>query len=271
MSALRGGQQDQHEIVHVAVAPPDALGADLIKRTAFLIGKEIADTRLLLAGEIPRIVATCLNADTAGSIAQSLRDAGLVAFICRDSDLRNRPPGFSAHTLRSGEREVIFGDRRGGETGVETGDAFLIISGRIQSPTQEKSSTTKIKLNVPATVLAGGIPILRRVTEKTTGETFPSESFVKIYDGKSLDPRVALFQNHVDYSLLGSELTPSALRNFKIVVTKLRAWFPPAIFDERLTRSHKNDVPVAGPGEALEIQCQLIYLGYLAIRKREVR
>ncbi|HUU38755.1 MAG TPA: hypothetical protein VMW46_11215, partial [Candidatus Desulfaltia sp.] len=58
---------------------------------AALIGKEIVDTRLLLAGEIPRIIASYPNTDTAGSIAQGLRDAGLGAFICRDSELRNRP------------------------------------------------------------------------------------------------------------------------------------------------------------------------------------
>lgn len=65
------GQWDQHNMVHVAVAPPKTLSADLLKRVASLVGKEIVDTRLRLAGEIPRIVATYPNADTADSIAQS--------------------------------------------------------------------------------------------------------------------------------------------------------------------------------------------------------
>ncbi len=255
-------------MVYVAVAPPKTLSADLLKRVAFLVGKEIVDTRLLLAGEIPRIIASYPNTDTADSIAQSLRDAGLVAFVCRDSELRNRPAGFIAHTVRSGEKEVIFGDRRGGEVRVEAGDAFLIIRGRIQSATQEKTSTTKMKLNVAATVLTGGIPIMRRVTEKTAKESFQAEDFVKIYDRRSSDPRVEMFQNHVDYSFLGPELTPSTPANFKIVVTKLREWFPLAIFDERLTRRYKTDVPAAGPAEALEINCKLIYFCHLAMERR---
>jgi hypothetical protein len=258
-------------MVYVAAVPPKVLGPDLVTRVAFLIGKEIADTRLLLAGDIPRIVAAGLNADTADSTAQSLRDAGLVAFICRDSELRNRPPGFPAHTMKRGEGDVIFGDRRGGEIRIEAGAAFLIIRGKILRAPQEKPAITKMKLNVSATVLAGGIPIMRRVAEKTTREPLLSEDFVKIYDGRSSDPRVVMFRNQVDYNFLGSELTPSALINFKIVVTKLRVWFPPAIFDERLMRPLKSDVPVAGPEEALEIQCQLIYLGHMALGKREVR
>jgi hypothetical protein len=256
-------------MVYVAVAPPKTLSVDLLKRVASLVGKETVDTRLLLAGEIPRIIVSCPDADTADSIAQSLRDAGLVAFVCRDSELRNRPASFRAHTVRSGEREVMFGDRRGGEIKVEAGDAFLIIRGRIQSTAQEKTSTTKMKLNVPATVLTGGIPIMRRVTEKSAKEAFRAEDFVKIYDRRSFDPRVEMFQNHVDYNFLGPELTPSAPTNFEIVVTKLREWFPLAIFDERLTRRFTTDVPAAGRGEALEIHCKLIYLCHLAVERQE--
>jgi hypothetical protein len=255
-------------MVYVAGAPPKTLSEDLLKRVASLIGKEIVDTRLLLTGEIPRILASCSSTGTADSMAQSLRDAGLVAFVCRDSELRNRPASFVAHTARSGEREVIFWDRRGGEVRVEAGDAFLIINGRLKSATQEKTSTTKMKLNVPATVLTGGIPIMRRVTKKTAQESFQAEDFVRIYDRRSSDPRIEMFQNHVDYAFLGPELTPSTPANFKIVVTKLREWFALAIFDERLTRHFKTDVPAAGPKQALEINCKLIYLCHLAIGRR---
>ena len=261
-------QGDQHDTAYVAVAPPKTLDGDLLKKVASLVGKEIFDTRLLLVGEIPRILASCPSIDTADSIAQSLRDAGLVAFVCRDSELRKRSASFVAHTARFGEREVIFWDRRGGEVRVEAGDAFLIIRGRIRSTTQEKTSTTKMKLNVPATVLTGGIPIMRRVTQKATKESLQAEDFVKIYDRRSSDPRVEMFQNHVDYTFLGPELTPSTPANFKIVVTKLREWFPLAIFDERLTRHFKTDVPAAGPREALQINCKLIYLCHLAIGRR---
>lgn len=253
---------------YVAVAPPKTLGGDLLKRVASLVGKEIFDTRLLLAGEIPRIIASCPNTDKADSIAQSLRESGLVAFVCKDSELRNRSTGFTAHTARFGEREAVFWDRRGGEVRVEAGDAFLIIRGMKQSATQEKSPTTKMKLNVPATVLAGGIPIMRRVTQKATKESFQAEDFVRIFDGRSSGPRVEMFQNHFDYTFLGPELTPSTPANFKIVVTKLRELFPLAIFDERLTRHFKTDVPAAGPGEALEINCKLIYLCHLAMERR---
>jgi len=117
-------------------------------------------------------------------------------------------------------------------------------------------------------MLAGGIPIMRRVTKKGTKESFQAEDFARVFDRKSSDPRVEIFQNHFDYTLLGPELAPSTQENFNIVVTKLREWFPLAIFDERLTKHYRTDVPAAGPEEALEINCRLIYLCHLAMEQR---
>ncbi len=254
---------NREDTVYVAIAPPKTLDADLVKRVASLVGKDNFDTRLLLLGEIPRIVAQYPDADTANSIALRARDAGLVAFVCKDSELRNRSAGFVAHTAKPGEREVIFWDKRGGEARLEAADAFLIIRGRKQSYTQDETSTTKMKLSLPATVLLGGMPVMRRVTQKVTKKLLRTEDFLRVYDKISPDPRVEMFQNGLDYSFLGPELAPSAPANFKTVVTKLREWFPQAIFDERLTRSFKTDVPAAGPEEALEINCKLVYLYYL--------
>jgi len=265
MREVTVGQQD---IVHIALVPPKALDPELVKRVASLVGKEIFDTRLLLGGEIPRIIAHFPNTDTADLTAQGLRDAGLVAFVCKDSELRNRSASFVAHTMQFGDKEVIFWDKRGGEARVGAGEAFLIIRGRMRSYRQEETSTTKLKLNVAATVLTGGIPVMRRVIEKTTKGLLQADDFARVYDSRSSDPRVEMFQNHVDYSFLGPELSPSTPANFKIIVTKLREWFPQAIFDERLTKPFKTDVPAAGPEEALEINCKLIYLYHLATDRR---
>jgi hypothetical protein len=254
----------QEERVHVAVAPPRTLDADLVKRVASIVSKEIYDTRLLLAGEIPRIINRYPSMETAESIAHSLRALGLVAFVCKDSELRNRPPNFRAHSIKFKEREAYFWDKRGGETKVEAGEIFLVIKGRRQSYTQEETTTTKMKLNTPV-LLATGIPIVRPVTKKTTKESFETEDFVRLYDRKSSAPRVEILQNHTDYASLGPELVLSTPENFKIVVTKLRELFPQAVLDERLMRPFKADVPSAGPEEALEINCRLIYLHHMAM------
>ena len=253
-----------NELVHVAVAPPKTMDADLVKKAASIVGKEIYDTRLLLAGEIPRIINRYPSMETAELVAHSLRALGLVAFVCKDSELRNRPTTFMAHTMKFKDKEAYFWDKGGRETRIETGDIFLITKGRRQSHTQEETTTTKMKVNVPV-MLATGIPIVRPVTKRTTKESVETEGFVRLYDRKSPAPRLEVLQNHTDYGFLGPELVLSTPENFKIVVTKLRELFPRALLDERLMRPFKADVPSAGPEEALEINCKLIYLHHLAV------
>lgn len=234
---------------------------------ASVTGKEIPDVRLLLAGEIPRIISSLEDAGAAKAMARGLGEAGLVAFACGEAELRHRSAGFAAHAVNPSERGVLFRDRPGRELRVEFGDVFLILRGRKKSAAQETTSTTKMKLNVTATVLTGGIPIIRQVTRKTTQESFRAEDFVSLFDRRSSDPCVEMFQNHLDYAFLAPELTPSAPANFEMLVKKLRHWFPRAIFDDRLTRASKINVPIAGPEAALEINSKLIYLGYLAMER----
>ena len=259
------------DIVYVAAAAPETLPPGLVMRVGSLLGKAAYDTRLLLAGKIPRVIACLPDIVTADSMAQSMRDAGLAAFTCRDSELRNCAARFVAHTVKSGERGVTFLDRVGGEALVEASEAFLIIRGRVQSSVREKVQTTKIKLSVPMTLLTGGIPIMRRVSRTATGELIRADDFVRIYDAKSSNPRVEMLQNHMDYAFLGPDLTPSTPVNFRLFVTKLREWFPQASYVERLIRSFKTDIPVAGPEEALEINCKLISLSHLAAGRRGMR
>ncbi|MBM3142898.1 MAG: hypothetical protein FJ005_07625 [Chloroflexi bacterium] len=67
-----------YEVIHVAVAPPATLDANLVKSVAAVINKSPYDTRLLLAGEIPKIIAHYNSIQIAESGIQNLRDLGLV-------------------------------------------------------------------------------------------------------------------------------------------------------------------------------------------------
>jgi hypothetical protein len=259
--------QGRQDTAYVAVSPPKTLDADLLNRVASLIGKEISDTRLLLAGVIPRIVASYPDLRAAEAAAQSLRGEGILAFVCRDSELRNRGAGFVAHSVKPGQRGASFRDRTGNEVAIAADGAFMILRGKMRSVIREETSRTKMKLNVTATVLTGGIPIMHRVTKKKVKESPLTEDLVLIFDRESSDPRVEIFQSHVDYGFLGPELAASASENFRILLAKLRAWFPGAIFDERLTGRFKTDIPAAGPEEALEINGRLIYLCQMAMER----
>jgi len=249
-----------YEIVHVAVAPPDVLEPDLIKKVAAIADKDPYETRLLLARKTPGIIAHYRSIQTAESVARSLRDLGLVAIVCKDSELRKTTQGFRACAVEFGEKEVLFRDSGNGVRRIGPGDVFLILKGRVETHTKREAIRTRMKFNLPATVLTGGIPIWSRVKEKTEDSSVRTESFVRLYGLTSPEPEVEIFQHDFNYSFLGMKTASSSLTNLNTLITELRNEFPQAVFDGRLTELFVEGIPLATLEGGLEINCKLIYL-----------
>ncbi len=252
-----------YEIVHVAIAPPDTLHANVVRSVAAVINKSPYDTRLLLAGEIPRIIAHYDSIQIAESIVQNLRDLGLAAIACRDSELRRSPQPFKAQTLEFREKEVLFRDNAGREKRMGQNNVFLILEGRMQTSVGVETTKSKTRVSLTATLLTGGIPIWRRVNEKTTTRSIQAEYFARLYDQKLSDLGVKILQHHMNYSFLGGRIAVSSLPNFSAVIMKLREIFPQAIFDNRLVKPSEVSVSSNRVTEDIETNCKLIYRFHL--------
>jgi len=249
-----------YEVMHIAVAPPANLDANLVKSVATVINKSPYYTRLLLAGKVPKIIAHCDSIQIAESIIQNLRDLGLVAIACRDSELRQFPQTFKAQTLEFREKEVLCRDSTGREKRIVENNVFLILVGRIETSVEVETTKPKTKFSLTRTLLMGGIPIWRRVDEKTTVQSIQVEYFARLYERKSPDPSVDILQNHMNYSFLGAKVTVSSFTNFGTVVRRLREIFPQAIFDNRLVKPLVATAYSSRVWEDIEINCKLIYL-----------
>jgi hypothetical protein len=250
----------EYEMVHVVIAPPPMLEEELINKVAAIVAKTLYETRLRLTGKIPKIVANYADMQMAESTARSLRELGLVVVVCADSELRKSSQIYRAHTLKFDEQAIMFWGRSGQTRRVEPSEVFLIISGRVQTCTETEVTTTVKKLNVAATLLTGGIPILKKVKEKTMNKSFQTESFARLYGRTSPEPVVELLQHGFDYSFLGVEMASSSAANFSTTVKKIRDAFPEAIFDDRLVKPFGADTRSAIPQDDIEMNCKLIYL-----------
>ena len=259
------------EIVYVAIVPPASPDDSLIKAVAEVIGKDLYQTRLLLIGSIPRIVARCAGMQTAESMAQGLKALKLVAFVSKEEELRRPHQGLKAQTMKFGEGEVVFHQADGKEMMLRTGDVVLMIKGmRPYSPAgpamvQAPQGKGKLKLNVKATLLTGGIPIMKRVKTKSKAADPQSEWFVRLYGRSSPEPCAEILQHSLNYAFLEAEMTASSLTNFMSVVNRLKKAFPQALLDEKLVRSFGTDIPATTDEEDIEINCRLIYLHHLAV------
>jgi len=248
------------EIIHIVVAPPANLDTNLVRNAATLINKSPAQTRLLLVGELPQIIAHYDSIQIAESTIRNLQDLGLVAIACRDSELRHFPQTFKAQTLEFREKEVLFRDSAGREKRIVENNIFLILVGRIEIAAEVETTKQKTKFSLSRTLLMGGIPVWRRVDEKTTTHSTQVECFARIYERKSPNSSVDILQHHMHYSFLGTKIAASSFTNFGTVVLRFREVFPQAIFDTRLAKPSMLTTSPSQVWETIEINCKLIYL-----------
>jgi hypothetical protein len=249
-----------YEVIHIAVAPPAKLDVSLVRSVATVINESPSQTRLLLAREVPKIIAHYDNIQMAESIIRKLRDLGFVAIACRDSELRRFPQTFKAQTLEFREKEVLFRDSARREKRILENNIFLILVGRIETSAEVGTTKQKMKFSLPRTLLMGGIPVWRKVDEKTPTRSIQAESFAKLYERKSADPSVDVLQHHMNYSFLGAKIAASSFTNFGTVVLGLREVFPQAIFDNRLAKPSALTASPSQVWRGVEINCKLIYL-----------
>jgi hypothetical protein len=254
------------DIVHVLVAPPDNIETNLVKETAAIINKDPYETRLLLSGKIPKLIAHYQSTQEAELIAKRLKTLGLVVVICSDTEFhKSHSAGFRAYALRLGDREVTFRDKGGQIKIIELMNVFLILKGKHQTSTDKEVTNTSMKFSLPATLLTGGIPVWRKVKE-TTKNTFIEEGyFVRLYDRMSLEPVVEIFENYFDFSSLGSKLSPSSFTNLNSIIAELRNAFPKAAFDDRLVQPLGTSISSDTQWDDIELNCRLIYLYHQAV------
>jgi len=259
----------EYEVVHVAVAAPAVLDEGLVKKVSEITGKNLYETRLRLTGKIPKIVANYSTTQLAELAARMLRGLGLVVIVFSDSELRKPWQIYKARSLKFEEQAITFINRSGQARRMEAGEAFLILSGRMEAYTEKETIKIVKKLDLAATLaatpLTGGIPISKKVKEKTISKSFQTESFLRLYDRTLPELAVEISQHDFDYSFLGTEMVSSATANFSIAIRKIREAFPQAIFDDRLIEPFKANMPATMAQDNIESNCKLIYWYHQAV------
>jgi len=253
-----------YDAVHVALAPPEDLDASLVKAVAHTLKRDSYDTRLVLARRVPTIIASYKGVEKAESVARTLTGLGLTVIVCRDSELHRLSPTFAARTIEFGEGHVAFTDSADRVMRMEPPDVFLILKGRMQTSADAETTTTRMKFSPGGTLLTGGIPIWRPVTERTHSTSTQSTSYARLYQHEPYDPSVEIVQDQMDYSSLGANMASSSAENLDIVADRLRERFPQAVCDDRLTQPFVANELSSQAGSQVEVNCKLIYLFHLA-------
>ena len=108
-----------------------------------------------------------------------------------------------------------------------------------------------------------GVPVNSK-TKSAPAVQDAFESFLRLYGSASSEPLAEIRMGAFDYSCLGEKKGLSSTANFRTLAEYLRALFPDAFFDNRLTRAPRTSPFPLTPQAALEQNASLVYLFYAA-------
>jgi hypothetical protein len=242
------------------VLPPDAVEADIAKRVAVIIRKELFETHLLLSGKMPKIITQFNTLPEAEKAAQELRGLGLTALVSSDEALRHSQPGFRTNTLSIGDNGITCRDRSGKTLEITAADVFLVLAGKVEIRQDIEVREEKSKLNVPATLITGGIPIRRKVTETHTVTSNRTEYFIRIYNQDPSGYYAEIRQYDFDYGCLGQNIAPTSLANFNTLAARIRETFPRALFDDSFIKYSGAGISDDPYWSKVDILCKLAFL-----------
>jgi hypothetical protein len=246
-------------LVYVVILPDKGRDDNLTQKVASIIGKDLYGTRLLLSGRVPKIVARYDSIQAADLTSQSLKGLGLNPIICQDSELRKPSQWFRAHSLQFEQSEITFSNKTGQSVTTNSEDVLMVLCGKVETRESVEVTKTKMKLNLPVTLLTGGIPIRRKITEKTVETDVQNERFMRLYTRESHHANIEIRQYDFNYSCLQQKSASISTAIFDDLTLKIRELFPAAVYDDRLTGNYGLALPYITPWENIDILSGLIY------------
>jgi hypothetical protein len=250
----------KNNIIYVVIEPPTNVDTDLVNKAAAIINKNPFDTRQLLAGEIPKIIAHYENIDSASLAAEQIRGWGIRSLTISDEELNHPSDGFKVHTLEIANEQLFLYDTAGVKHAITKNGVYLVIAGRHEVSVKSETTTTTTKFNLTGTLLSGGIPMWHQVKEKNVSESFETTLYARLYENGSSGGWSELIQDQLNYAPLGTAITYSSFTNFNRLLTQIRDFFPGAIFDDRLTKPSAVGTSAQQAWQNENINCKLIYL-----------
>jgi hypothetical protein len=209
-------------------------------------GIALAEARMRLAPEPPTLL-TRLEPAKADALVVALRGAGLAALAV--------PVGVPGDRDRLVARSFSFDDAgvtltaRSGESAQMAWTEVAAILRGVRSSRSEVERTEKSRnFSVGAALATSGLKITRTSTRTVRSSEESSEQVVFVY---SRGGRTALLaERELDFSCLGSGMSPSSTANMVEVARRLRTKAPSAFYDERLLRLGRRPLPFLARGES---------------------
>jgi hypothetical protein len=204
-------------------------------RAAAICGLTAADLGHRLQGVLPRVLLSDADGDRLAQLSDELDGLGFVSLTC---DARLAPTDadrMEARSLRMEPHGLVAIDGAAGEHDCPWVAIESIQRGVRRTTQTIKDKTTERKFDAGRAILSGGIILTRKEEKVSVRKTETTEPFALVQRADG-EPDIILYERRMDYRFLGRDMQPASRGNLELVVGRLRAAAPSAIYDDRVAR-----------------------------------
>ncbi len=224
---------------------------------ATALGILVFEARQKIAGGGPVVIASYADQSQAESTVARLFEHGIPAFVIGCQAVQSGKQSYPVARFVLGEQAMQLGLISGEQLEIGYGRIeLLLVASSCLGQTQTSSSLTERKFSLGKTLLAGGIPMTKKVKSEGTLTSEERDQTLWLYTS---DQKIWIFnRTALNYTGLGDALQLSRELNFNYLKNELRQRAPQANYDERLLR--RGDlIRVLGPRLSPESDLDLAF------------
>lgn len=227
---------------------------DLAQALADALGIMVFEARQRLIGGGPSVVASFADHQQARELAEKVNRGGIKTMVFDASAVRFRDGFFIVRRFDFEDRVLKIETPNGQKERLPFAEMDLILTGTSVVVYSETKTVVEKKFSMGKTLLAGGIPMTKKVERQEELSSEESEQVLYLYAN---DRPTAIFSlNGMSYDGFGAEMKLSRKLNFSHLISQLRMHAPGAAFDDRLL-SRVSQVRLLGPAQGREASLDL--------------
>lgn len=217
--AVHSWQKDEAEVAGIIAAT---------------LGILVYEARQRIAGGGPAVLACLAEQQSAATLAERLTLAGVPALVIDREGMRQQRQSFPVGRFRLEARGLQIVSAAGVTDTIAYDTIELLLVATSSARTQSTATVTERKFSLGKTILAGGVPMSKKVTHEETVISDDRDESLWLYP-QGRGP-IVFNRSALNYEGLGSAMQMSRDLNFVHLKNELRRLAPQAGYDDRLLK-----------------------------------
>jgi hypothetical protein len=241
--------------VHVVVIHGwKAETTELVQAISGILGILVSEVRQRIIGGGPAVMASFADPQQARALSEKLNQNGIATMVVDAAEISRRANQFICRRFELGEAllRIETSDRQQAE--IPYREIGLLLAATSIVAYSETKKVTERKFSLGKTILAGGIPMSKKVEHQQRVTIEERGKVLYLYAGDW--PLIVFSQDGMIYDGLGAAMKLTRELNFTYVINELRRLCPGAIYDDRLLK-RVGQVRLLGPALSPETHLDL--------------